>query len=79
MIRILGLAVFVVVLFLLGYGYVNRSQSLVYANADSTIPLAYGTCRGAYGDRLLIFEDNHGTVRLVDPASGMVFGTVTRK
>lgn len=50
-----------------------------YANANSSIPQSFGSCRGAMGSELLIFEDSLGTVRLVHPASGMVFGTVTRK
>jgi len=55
-----------------------KSKS-VHADANSTVPRSYGVCRGSMGNDLLIFEDNYGTVRLVHPASGAVFGTVVRK
>jgi len=51
----------------------------VYATSNSSIPQSFGSCRGAMGNELLIFEDGSGTVRLVHPASGMVFGIVARK
>ena len=51
----------------------------VYADANSSIPRSFGSCRGALGNELLIFEDGNGTVRLVHPASGSVFGTMVRK
>jgi hypothetical protein len=50
-----------------------------YADVNSSIPRSFGSCRGALGSELLIFEDGNGTVRLVHPASGSVFGTVVRK
>lgn len=51
----------------------------VRADANSTIPRSFGVCRGSMGNELLIFEDEYGTVRLVHPASGAVFGTLARK
>jgi hypothetical protein len=74
----LGLAL-VLSSFAIGF-YVARLQpKTVYANSKCVIPQSYGACRGSIGPELLIFEDAAGTVRLVHPASGQVFGTVIRK
>jgi len=65
---------------LLGILYIRQAKlTSAHADANSVIPQSFGSCRGAMGDNLLIFEDSYGTVRLVHPASGTVFGTVTRK
>ena len=76
---------FLLPVFLLFLGFIaglytgQHKLAPVYADANSSIPQSFGSCRGAMGNELLIFEDHSGTVRLVHPASGTVFGTVVRK
>ena len=65
--------------FMIGLYTGQHKLTPVHANANSSIPQSFGLCRGAMGSELLIFEDSNGTVRLVHPASGMVFGTMVRK
>ena len=57
----------------------QRRMQVVHASADIAIPQSFGPCRGSMGPELLIFEDAAGTIRLVHPASGQLFGTVVRK
>jgi hypothetical protein len=77
--RMFYLLALVVLAFLAGLYLAQEKPTVTYASANSSIPQSFGTCRGAMGNELLIFEDSYGTVRLVHPASGMVFGTVSRK
>ena len=69
MIRKLFLVLPLVSSLLLGILYIRQAKlTSAHADANSVIPQSFGSCRGAMG-----------TVRLVHPASGTVFGTVTRK
>lgn len=77
--KLLVLASLILLAFLAGLYIAHNQHDVIYAAANSTIPLSFGACRGAMGSELLIFEDAQGIVRLVHPASGMVYGTVTRK
>ncbi len=68
--------------FLAGFLSGGRTSTVLAQPQSNTKVVAvsktWGTFRGVYNDQLL-FEDDHGTIRSVYPATGTVVFTITRR
>jgi hypothetical protein len=68
---------------LLGTGYfIGQPRNVAHAQTRVKIPKDYGKCVGVYtrGEYVvLVFEDNSGTVRLLNASDGSVVGVDSRE
>jgi hypothetical protein len=63
-----------------GY-FIGKPRNVVHADSQVQISKDYGACKGVYTRGqyvVLVFEDNSGTIRLVNATDGSLVGVDTR-